>query len=470
MMPTTSFLRSDTFGKSFGSGTQGITHTIHRHLPHYVTHPLDYLNQESVLGLQKRMANLELDIDELKSSESFTLQPAAIKRLEQLLPNFIVSKKDKNGVVQIPDDFWRALKAKITSEIAVPGSDLLDNESILDAWDAFLRINNGRNKGMNWQIVNDPVSNEELIKGIHRGFLLAKPDIIRLIRDQWEEMESSLTSNLTKTVTQKLRQALPQNPHQQAVGFTKEQVKEIKAVSKQMFHQLLPAAQLEALAQAQIDRNTGRALLRLNHFSAGVGAVVNPIVTSPTYQFSKERANWLVRTALYVTGNALPSPHPPAKALTKWDEAGECWCSPAKGSGSGVQLGVLLENDIYPDEVVIEHIPKTATLDPGSTPQQMELFAQITASDDDRYRLHKVSNILFPDAEAEHDLDHTWVRIGTWTYNIDSPNHVQNFPVQLTLNSEDISTRQLVVRAANNWGAQGHTCFYRVRVHGDVAK
>jgi hypothetical protein len=171
-----------------------------------------------------------------------------------------------------------------------------------------------------------------------------------------------------------------------------------------------------------------------------------------------------------VTGNALPSPHPPAKALTKWDEAGECWCSPAKGSGSGVQLGVLLENDIYPDEVVIEHIPKTATLDPGSTPQQMELFAQITASDDDRYRLHKVSNILFPDAEAEHDLDHTWVRIGTWTYNIDSPNHVQNFPVQLTLNSEDISTRQLVVRAANNWGAQGHTCFYRVRVHGDVAK
>lgn len=218
--------------------------------------------------------------------------------------------------------------------------------------------------------------------------------------------------------------------------------------------------------QVESEHDMARTLNRVNHFSVNNGAIINPYTTSPTYPFSNERANRFWRALHWVTMDPLPSPNPPVEALSNWEESGDCWCSPARGSGSGVRLGVSLQNSIYPDEIVVEHVPQTATLDTGATPERMELFAKIEHKD--AGIISDDSSLTFKDAPYEKHLDETYVRIAEWDYNADTANNIQVFPIQINLKRYGVTTRELVVGALNNSGNADHTCLYRVRLHGQV--
>jgi hypothetical protein len=63
-----------------------------------------------------------------------------------------------------------------------------------------------------------------------------------------------------------------------------------------------------------------------------------------------------------------------------------------------------------------------------------------------------------------------YVRIATWTYNLESSDNIQAFPVQLDMKDLSTHTDKLIVRALNNWGdgKVDYTCLYRVRVHGEI--
>ena len=60
-----------------------------------------------------------------------------------------------------------------------------------------------------------------------------------------------------------------------------------------------------------------------------------------------------------------------------WQEAGECWC----GAGPDITLGVALSQSAYPTVFTLEHIPKQGSLDMGSKPKEIELWAHIAQSD-----------------------------------------------------------------------------------------
>ena len=65
-------------------------------------------------------------------------------------------------------------------------------------------------------------------------------------------------------------------------------------------------------------------------------------------------------------------------------------------------------------------------------------------------------------------------KIGTWTYDIESTNHIQSFPLQidLTMFGDRAYTNNLMVRVKSNWGANrvSYACLYRVRVNGKIVE
>ena len=221
---------------------------------------------------------------------------------------------------------------------------------------------------------------------------------------------------------------------------------------------------------------------KVNYFSAGLGAVVNPYLTSPTKQIVNTLSwkSWLIYSAF---GLSLPVSPPPIEALGPWDDIGDCWCAPRNGDNSGgkLQLAVLLPRTIVPTDLVIEHIPKDATLDSGSAPRGIELWAQI----DDPMKREAVTNAMFSllpyeetqPSELERDadrfqanraLDQSWIRIGSWSYDLFARRHIQKFRVPIDLEHFGVKTNQVAVRVVSNWGDSDHVCLYRLKLHGHL--
>ena len=120
---------------------------------------------------------------------------------------------------------------------------------------------------------------------------------------------------------------------------------------------------------------------RPNFFSLGFGATVDPYLSSPTLSSTRSFLDRLRRFA----GGIRPGPSP-VSALQPWDEIGDCWCaststSPASASKKEdkIQLSVELGRPIVPEEVIVEHMPREATLDNGAAaPHLMELWGEYT--------------------------------------------------------------------------------------------
>lgn len=456
-------------------------HNIQQVIPHALTNPLNYFNEDDVLDLQKRMKAAENDITWLKKRSS--LDQESIQHLEKVLPDFVVFKRNKRGEKEIPSEFWLALRNKIMQDanlmkesVNTPDPKAASNAQLnvaqvkkiaAGAWAEFLDQNEARIRA--WQEDGfDDMWSKHLKDSFKNDVLIQKSELIKMVRQNWEDSKALVAAEVGKLAKKIDRDLLDANLHSgQHDTMNAEQV---EAISSKVFKNLIPNIQLRALTDVKLQQNINHALRRVNHFSVGAGAVVNPRFTSPTYPQAHQRAGRFKRALLVMTRQPLSAPNPPVEALRKWDEQGDCWCSPSQGYGKTSQLAVLMSHAIYPDEVVIEHIPSEATLDNGSTPREMELFAKIEDWNS-QGSLGEMSDRLFPGErrDADSSLDASWERIGTWTYEKNADVHIQAFKPQLDMKSFNVSTRQLLVRAKNNWGESDHTCFYRVRIHGDVA-
>lgn len=430
------------------------SHHIRQWIPFPISHPLSYLNDHAVSDLQKRMFAVENDLTWMK--KDLVLHKDTLKHLEAILPEKIyVIKSD--GKVELPGGIWSGM-TEIFGHSSLRGK----TETIAHSdWEEFLAYNEANVKA--WQADSQADSWTMRVRESLRewGYLVSKDEVMQLIEKRWDESQSLIKQELKKELAK-----LAEVRHQNNRGGISES--EAVALSREVFHEMYKNLQLKAFAQSQDSEHVSyHNLQRPNFFSFGLGAVVNPSVTSPTFDFAANRAWILKRAILWLSGYGLPIPNSPAEALTKWDEAGECWCSPSKGPGAGVQLGVLMSHDLYPKEVVIEHIPKSATLDSKSAPQEMELLAFVE-DPEKREKVDARSQALFR-RSPEKALAKGWYLIGTFRYDLNWPNNIQHFYPQVDLQSLGISTRDLVVRVKSNWGNPNYTCLYRVRVYGEVA-
>lgn len=255
---------------------------------------------------------------------------------------------------------------------------------------------------------------------------------------------------------------------------------------------------------------------QVNFLSLGTGLSIDPRLTSPTVG---KRPSLLRKLYSYVTWRQPTTQNSPMAALLPWDDIGDCWCSALRRDGSS-QIAIQLGGLFVPEAIVVEHIPKSASLDPGVTPREMELWAQYwpgsassasTVADttpspqksspsflkrfffhssSPPYTTHDIPQTSDPQPspptlasifdtlqltyphEAEISywndpvLGPSFFRIGRWQYDQNGPS-IQRFGFDAIINIPGVRVDKVVIRVKSNWGGP-HTCLYRLRMYGHL--
>ncbi|KAK0119625.1 hypothetical protein ONS95_011064 [Cadophora gregata] len=454
-----------------GSGVvSAISGNLPNLIPYSWRHPGDMFSPNDVQSITGRLRDLELKVSRLSSHNS-DLDPKTLKTIEDMLPVLLVVKKDRHGKSVIPDNLWYALRDKIRqddsfSHAPVDGGKVSSGEHHIKdlekearkLWDRYLKSN---------QAQLGELSNDEVVRQfphlLEQNHIIPKTEVLQLIRQSWEDNKSEVRLEMSE-MKRKLAHTT-----QQITKLQHDFKDESRAIADEVLKKFIPRGQLEALAAANLRSNLNYGLTQLNHFSKGTGAVIDPQFTSPQYVFPSMDVWFPKRTMRWLIGNSIPVPNPPDTALMKWEEHGDCWCSPSNANGFGASLAVIMGSSIYPEQIVIEHILPSASLEPGAAPQDIEILAWIP--DPELFRkVSDISDKTFNDDTVEPLRADGFVRIATFTYNAKASESIQGFQVQVEMKLYGAHTNKLIVRSKNNWseGRVDYTCLYRVRVHGEV--
>ena len=251
---------------------------------------------------------------------------------------------------------------------------------------------------------------------------------------------------------------------------------------------------------------------KVNFLSPSLGAIVDPRMTTSA---AGRRPPYWKRVLGTMVGASYRTGNPASTALTSWEEPGDCWCTSTRNGQS--QLSVLLNHDIVPEEVVVEHLPLGESLDPAAAPREIEMWARYrivsydeTADTSDPQTLYgnpppprnsrpceprsprkeKPGGMKTPKGTTLHDvimdtlryanmydppsaysddpiLGPSFYRIATMEYNMYRGISKQHFRANAVINVPGIRVDKVVFRVKSNWGSN-HTCIYRFKLHGYV--
>ncbi|KAJ5250664.1 hypothetical protein N7489_001074 [Penicillium chrysogenum] len=238
---------------------------------------------------------------------------------------------------------------------------------------------------------------------------------------------------------------------------------------------------------------------KVNFLSVALGAMIDPAKTSPTLG-PKQGAS--LRALLWASS----------------------FVAPRNGTS---QLSVLLGRDIVAEELIVEHIPVGASLEPEAAPRTIEVWARfkvnphkapVKAKPTPEARPGRVGFMkLFGDATVTQEppstqapssretglggflipgigslhalvmdllrrsnpfeppsaysddpiLGPNFYRIGKVEYDLHSPDYAQAFKLNTIVDVSTIRVDKVVFRVTSNWGAD-HTCIYRFKLHGHL--
>ncbi|KAG7287149.1 hypothetical protein NEMBOFW57_006654 [Staphylotrichum longicolle] len=474
-------------------GWQDWTNNVGQFFPSPLLHPLGVLTDDQYDDLQeyleRRTTTIESVVDSLKST----------------MPKVVSVRKDKEGRILVADEFWDALKDRILKDSRILSLDgnariseahwkaieqrlktagLLDKrltpgdvEQILDksgpaSWENWLRKNK--------QKVTDILGQGKAPAS--RGSdetLISREDFIRELNDRVAKSKEEIASEVD-TFQGKLHDLVADvKKIASAGGMSKADTTALVAqvVDREITRRL-----------SRIGANHGAAGIdamfrhRVNHFSPGNAAHADISLSSPTYQLEPARVGskeWLKKT----------KEHPQflrdkSQALTPWTDAGHCWCAGTLGEHNRTLpavLAVRLPHFVIPQHIVLEHVDPAATTDPRAMPRDVEVWALF----DEHARRERVldwaaaqfpqdnsANANANSANIANNSGEGWVKIGQFTYEY----RPQDEGVYVHALSRDLAERLkaatdfVMVRAVTNYGARDHTCFYRVRMYGELVE
>ncbi|KAI9757160.1 MAG: hypothetical protein M4579_003550 [Chaenotheca gracillima] len=430
------------------------------HWPSWSDLPITLTSPQDVLSdLASRMTTVEGDLTSLKTRSR--LHASSIQKLEELLPERVAMSPTWDGQGQIDHAFWSALKMKIEADswelpLGQPQTGGVDDAVVRDLggrhWQEFLETNEERVRQ----------AKEEGRYGVNPegdDLVVTKSEFITILQMNSEENAARIeraTGQLNANYN-RLSAALDERASAVAMDVA-------TWATNVNLKNAIPAQQLSNLASANLQAGTEVAIRKVNYFSPGLGAIVDPHLTSPTFGKEQSRVKAGIAKALNL---GQRNSNPPMAALEPWSDIGDCWCS-ATDTGMA-QVAVLLPRSIYPTEVTIDHIPRQSTLDIISAPHEIEVFAQFNDETIRRSVWEQSLARLGPARFNPNDLlDETFVRVGKAKYDVFSPSPVQSFPVQLDLEGLGAKVDKLVVRSRENWGHPDYVCLYRVRAHGTL--
>jgi hypothetical protein len=359
-------------------------------------------------------------------------QKEATDELQRILPLTIVVTEHENGDVTIPPLFWKALAQKMAS----PDSDSAP------LWDSFLQSNEQSLETFMYSRFDKHFTN---LAQSHK--LLTREEALAGI----------------ETALQKQHQAVLADVRTEARAVAQETIEKSEIMS-------FARAHIARLAHHNYLNHMTRTLSEYNYFSVGNGAMIDPHATSKTKLPPTQ--NFFQRAIRYLNLVNRP-PHPPSVAITHWEEAGDCWCSaPVPDGSAAAELTVKLPRKIHPQGYVLEHIPAAATHDIAAAPKNLEFWAQVTNASE----ATRISGEMRKDRENQHPGElckgspprgeTDWVCLGVATYDIHFHDWAQFMPFWTNTEELGVVTDRVTLRVVNNWGADGHTCIYRVRLMG----
>ncbi|KAH9908291.1 hypothetical protein F4778DRAFT_716801 [Xylariomycetidae sp. FL2044] len=382
--------------------------------------------------------------------------------LENKLPERINVQVDKKGNFVISQDFWHALlhladKGKIQvvgkkSKITVKDLEDLTHGRLSQMWQDWVKQNEKQVHDKSSTGTN--VSKEEFID-------LVKREIKSYDREIRNEVEAT-SERLEKDIRQ-IKEVI-NKPGAQAGLSPAESQKIIDAAVKKC----IAKAKLDAIANGRIRGHASDMIINgVNFFGGGSGAIIDPNYSSNAWKPPKPfygSKKYYDRTGY--------KPQPRKSALSPWTDEGECFCAAPDMRGYGQatnNISVLMSRNIIPQHLIVDHILPSSTLDPEAAPKDIEVwgyFEELTK----RKELQTFSERSFPNTPKEEVLNEGFVKIGHFEYlNKDEGDGVQVFKFVDALKTMAAATNHVVVRAISNYGAD-HTCFYRLRMYGEVVE
>ncbi|KAJ5152250.1 hypothetical protein N7492_010545 [Penicillium capsulatum] len=327
--------------------------------------------------------------------------------------------------------------------------------------------------------------------------LAAKISSVWSQREPWENLPPNVTE---AEVFQNLQNHLKDMKSQ-----VKSLSSELVAVRSKHVPEAVPTFSVDPVTGYQPEN-------KMNFLSPANGAIVDPRQT--TASAGRKLSIWEHAWNTFI-GPIYGTGRPPITALTPWQEPGDCWCTSTRDGQS--QLSVLLNYDIVPEEVVVEHISYGQTLDPGVAPREIELWARYSVVPDQKaaytssaasspskpleskqsrptkfrppreetlehlgvrghISLHKVimdslraANSHDPPSAYSDDpiLGPNFYRISTMEYDIRKRMYRQQFPIDTIINIPTIRIDKVAFRVKSNWGSN-NTCIYRLKLHGHL--
>lgn len=451
------------------------------------------------------------EIERLQRSS--TMYEGSVQKMEELMPR-IIHMDVKNGRPEIPDEFWHALRDLIRADedfVSIQGSrtgprftsgkhwdavlthvndDLGSGHRLAAAWEGWLKKNRVRVLSALQLDEKAPAPTldahmkdalEKLVKERLQGpelkeTVVTRDEFVRHIRGEFATHRQEIRSEM-RELEGKLEGRMKEALKAAESGPAPVSAREVKVMVRDAVAEELGRAQLGALARGGIHRSWAADLRhRVNFFAVGTGAVVNPLRSSPTY--APPRTTFGSRAWLS-SGKRAP-PRPLNSVLLPWDDSGDAWCGAStvdrQGRPNGVALSVQLGRSITPEHLVVEHILPEATLEPAARPKEIELWAAVEGVQLQQRLLdfaatHFPPRADAPVAEAKCDGTECFYLVGRFEYESD-PLQGGVFVHRLSpeLGLLGVRTDHVRVVARSNFGDEGKTCFYRLRLYGEVAE
>ncbi|KAH8765460.1 hypothetical protein F5883DRAFT_421036 [Diaporthe sp. PMI_573] len=294
--------------------------------------------------------------------------------------------------------------------------------------------------------------------------VVTREEFISKVEDYFRN-HSATTEGELKAMNNKIGQALgiaheAKNSANLPPGLSRTEVESLVA---EMVRRAVGEAQLEALARGSIKSHLSTELLtQKNYFSIIRGALIDPHLTSASY-------DWRIEKDAKKRGEYTGIVFPPSIALEKWDEDGECWCAGHKNDTRTADLSIYTAEAVIPQYLVVEHINRDSTFDPGSTPKDIEFWIK-APGDSSQRPLDEWSRKKWTEAPTVPGMglqEKGFVKVGEFEFDSGAgKGDSQVFKLPNELADFRVRTEQVLVRAKSNYGASDHTCFYRLRLFG----
>ncbi|KAI1801077.1 hypothetical protein F4811DRAFT_480606 [Daldinia bambusicola] len=421
-------------------------------------------------------------------------QSKLVNNLTPKIPDQVFVEKDGKGKLRISQDFWHALRNLIREDDIILTLENVKKEAPEISNAHWLAIKSrlskdgfGLHTGSNassgehtahtdknsctrcWD--NWVSRNEEALKRMVGGIAVSKDEFMKLFRGEIKSYQQEIRKEL---ITQdarikELAEAITalRNAAKSSHGGLTE--REVKVICDAAIRKAIQNAKLDALASGRIRGHANDMIVnQINFFGVGSGAVIDPHSTSRPWEIPKDfkfkSKEWYLRDGY--------RPQPPSSAIYPWSEEGECFCAGKTVKGVPQitnSIGIMTSRTVIPQHLVVEHILPGSTLDPNAMPKDIEVWAyieEVTLREEVRaFSSNNMPDQLGVEAPTVPD---GFVKIGHFTYEQkDYGDGVQIFKMSSELTSMRAATSHVIIRAVTNYGAD-HTCFYRLKLYGEV--